>query len=229
MKVITIGIAGGSGSGKTTIARKIIDSVGADRICLLEMDSYYRDLSHLPVAERAATNFDHPSSIDIELFLDHIIKLKKGMDIDKPEYDFVIHTRKNTTNKIKSKSVVFLEGILLYENSDVRNNIDIKLYVDTPSDIRFIRRLSRDIDERGRSTDSVIKQYYKNVRPMHMTFVEPTREYADIIIPWQGYNEVATDMVISRIESCLAKREEEENFMAPHANNQDKEIEQSTR
>lgn len=217
MKTLTIGIAGGSGSGKTTIARKIIGRVGAERISHVEMDGYYRDLSHLPLDERALTNFDHPASIDTELFIKHITMLKNGMDIEKPEYDFVNHTRKHTSTRIKSKPVVFLEGILLYENKEVRDNIDIKIYVETPSDIRFIRRLSRDISERGRSTDSVIKQYYKSVRPMHLAFVEPTREYADIIIPWQGYNEVAIDMVISRLESCLEERNEEEKFIVSAA------------
>lgn len=215
MQVFTIGIAGGSGSGKTTIAQKIIEKVGAKRICYIEMDSYYRDLSHLPLDERALTNFDHPASIDIELFIDHIRKLKGGMDIEKPQYDFVTHTRKRTTTRVKAQPVVFLEGILLYENPSVRQNIDIKIYVETPSDIRFIRRLSRDITERGRSTDSVVKQYYKTVRPMHQAFVEPSRQHADIIIPWQGYNEVAIEMVISHIESCLDKRDEAERFVVP--------------
>jgi uridine kinase len=215
MKALTIGIAGGSGSGKTTIAQKIINLVGAHRISLLEMDSYYKSLAHLPIDERALTNFDHPAAIDIELFLEHVRQLKNGMDVEKPEYDFVNHVRKDTTIRVKAKPVVFLEGILLYENPLVRDNIDIKIYVETPADIRFIRRLTRDIEERGRSTGSVIKQYYKTVRPMHMAFVEPTREYADIVIPWQGYNEVAIDMVTSRIEACLVKKQEEEFFVVP--------------
>jgi uridine kinase len=217
MKVLTIGIAGGSGSGKTTIARKIIERVGASRICHLEMDSYYRDLSHLPLDERALTNFDHPASIDIELFTEHVEMLKSGVDIEKPDYDFVNHTRKATTPRVKAKPVLFLEGILLYENPRVRDNIDIKIYIETPSDLRFIRRLTRDLEERGRSTQSVVKQYYKTVRPMHMAFVEPTREYADIIVPWQGYNEVAIDMVISRVESCLETREEVDEFIVHSA------------
>lgn len=217
MKVLTIGIAGGSGSGKTTIAQKIIDGVGADRISYLEMDSYYCDLAHLPRDERALTNFDHPASLDIELFSKHVKMLKEGMDISKPEYDFVNHVRKPGTTRLKAKPVVFLEGILLYENPAVREHVDIKIYVETPSDIRFIRRLTRDLNERGRSTDSVVKQYYKTVRPMHMSFVEPTREYADIIVPWQGYNEVAIDMVVSRIESCLETREQQDMFMVNSA------------
>jgi len=213
MSVLVIGIAGGTGSGKTTIAQKIIKRVGANRISYLEMDSYYRDLSHMPMDERALTNFDHPSSVDTELFIEHSRMLKDGVDIQKPEYNFVTHTRRHTTTRVKAKPVVFLEGILLFENPSVRENIDIKIYVETPSDIRFIRRLTRDIEERGRSTDSVVKQYYKTVRPMHQAFVEPSREYADIVIPWQGYNEVAIDMINSRIESCLEKKDEEELFV----------------
>ncbi len=220
MQVVTIGIAGGSGSGKTTFAQKIIKRVGAERISYLEMDLYYRDLAHLPFDERVLTNFDHPASLDCELFLEHLMMLKNGMDIEKPDYDYKTHTRKRTTTRVKAKPVVFVEGILLYENAKIMENVDIKIFVETPSDIRFIRRLTRDIEERGRTTDSVIKQYYKTVRPMHQAFVEPSREYADIIIPWQGYNEVAIDMVISRIESCLEKQAEEENFAAPTIHNE---------
>ncbi|MBT3181437.1 MAG: uridine kinase [Deltaproteobacteria bacterium] len=215
MQIVTIGIAGGSGSGKTTIAQKIIKQVGAERISYLEMDLYYRDLAHLPFDERVLTNFDHPASLDSELFIKHLKMLKSGVDIEKPDYDYKTHTRKKTTTRVKAQRVVFVEGILLYENSQISENIDIKIFVETPSDIRFIRRLMRDIEERGRTTDSVIKQYYKSVRPMHQAFVEASREYADIIIPWQGYNEVAIDMVISRIESCLEKQAEEDNFAAP--------------
>ncbi len=214
MRVLTIGIAGGSGSGKTTIAQKIIEVVGADRISFLEMDCYYRSLSHLPKEERAKTNFDHPSSLDMELFVKHIKMLKEGIDVEKPQYDFVNHTRKNTATKVTAHPVVILEGILLYENAELRDQIDIKTYVETPSDIRFIRRLMRDINERGRNPESVVGQYYNTVRPMHMSFVEPTREHADIIIPWQGYNEVAIDMVISRVESVLKRRVLEEKFIA---------------
>lgn len=213
MQALTIGIAGGSGSGKTTIARKIIECVGANRISFLEMDNYYKDLAHLPVEERAKNNFDHPASLDIELFIEHIKMLKAGIDIDKPLYNFVTHTRKKETSKVKAQPVIILEGILLYENPEVAELIDIKTFVETPSDIRFIRRLMRDIKERGRTPESVAQQYYKSVRPMYKTFVAPTKECADVIIPWQGYNEVAVDMVISRIESGLKRIEETENFI----------------
>lgn len=203
MGVLTIGIAGGSGSGKTTIAQRIMEIVGPNRISFIEMDCYYKVLSHLSLEERSKTNFDHPSAVDIDLFVEHIRSLKNGKAIEKPQYDFKLHTRSPNTLKILSKPVIVVEGILLYENKAVRDEIDIKTYVETPSDIRFIRRLMRDIEERGRSPESVVNQYYGTVRPMHMAFVEPSREYADIIIPWQGYNEVALDVVTSRIEHCL--------------------------
>lgn len=213
MQALTIGIAGGSGSGKTTIANKIIERVGSDRISFIEMDCYYKDLSHLSNVERTLHNFDHPSAIDIELFIKHIEMIRAGLEIEKPQYDFVTHTRKNETIRVKPHPVVILEGILLYENTEVRKLIDIKTFVDTPADIRFIRRLVRDINERGRTPDSVVHQYYKTVRPMHMAFTEPSRECADIIIPWQGYNEVAVGMVISRIETCIKQKIEIEHFV----------------
>ena len=214
MKTLTIGIAGGSGSGKTTIAQKIIEQVGSERISFLEMDSYYKDLSHMPREERKDRNFDHPVSIDIELFVEHIKMLKQGLDIQKPQYCFINHIRKPTFTSIKAQPVVIVEGILLFENPAVRNEIDIKLFVETPSDIRFIRRLMRDISERGRNPESVVEQYYRTVRPMHLAFVDPSREYADVIVPWQGYNEVAIDIVISRIEQKLKMRREEESFIS---------------
>ncbi len=206
MSVLTIGISGGSGSGKTTIASKIIEAVGSERISFLEMDSYYKELDHLSVEERAKNNFDHPASLDIDLYIHHVEMLKSGKSVEKPQYDFVNHTRKLTTTRVESRPVVILEGILLYENPILRDYVDIKTFVETPSDIRFIRRLMRDIEERGRTPDSVVRQYYGTVRPMYKTFVAQTKEYADVIIPWQGYNEVAVGMVISRVEHCLAER-----------------------
>ncbi|PIU54696.1 MAG: uridine kinase [Deltaproteobacteria bacterium CG07_land_8_20_14_0_80_38_7] len=212
MASLVIGIAGGSGSGKTTIARKIRDKVGNDRITFIEMDCYYRDLSHLNIDQRIAHNFDHPSSIDIELFIEHIKAVKNGKSIEKPQYDFITHTRLQKTAGIISQPVVILEGILLYENPKVRELIDIKTYVEAPDDVRFIRRLMRDIEHRGRTPRAVVEQYYKTVRPMHETFAGPTREYADMIIPWHDYNEVAIDMVISRIEACLKERKQVDNL-----------------
>lgn len=215
MKVLIIGIAGGSGSGKTTIAEKIKERVGLQRISFIEMDSYYRDLSHLPLEERAKNNFDHPSAIDIELFIEHIKTIKSGKKILKPQYSFVTHTRKREVTEVLPQPVVLLEGILLYDNPRVRELIDIKTYVETPDDIRFIRRLMRDIEERGRTPKSVVEQYFKTVRPMHETFAGPTREYADMIIPWHDYNEVAIDMVISRIESCLQEKVDPDQLVFP--------------
>lgn len=215
MRPLVIGIAGGSGSGKTTVAQKIIERVGADHISLLEQDSYYKDLSHLSQKEREACNFDHPSILDTDFFIEQIKSIKSGSDVDKPMYDFVTHTRRKTTLKVPARQILIVEGILLYENSELRDILDVKIFVETPSDVRFIRRLMRDIKERGRSVDSVVRQYYETVRPMHKAFVEPSREYADIIIPWQGYNDVAIDMVISRIESRLSVFQTEKNFVAP--------------
>lgn len=213
MQALIIGIAGGSGSGKTTVAHMIEENVGKDRITFIQMDSYYRDLSHIPLKERASQNFDHPTALDFPLFIEHVKLIRNGVDVEKPIYDFLHHTRMMETSHVTAQPVVILEGILLYENPFIRDLIDIKLYVETPSDYRFIRRMMRDIKERGRSTESVVQQYYKTVRPMHIAFVEPTREYADIIIPWQGYNEVAIDMVISKIEGKLEKLDRKDDFI----------------
>lgn len=203
MKVLTIGIAGGSGSGKTTVAETIINAVGDGRVVFLTMDNYYKDLAHLPLEKRAENNFDHPSSLDMELFAEHVRDLRAGKDIERPVYDFKTHTRTSQTVRVKSSPVIVLEGILLYENKEVTSLIDVKTFIDTPADLRFIRRLMRDIKERARTPESVVKQYMETVRPMHKAFVQPTRELADIIIPWEGYNKVATEMVISRIEEAL--------------------------
>jgi uridine kinase len=203
MKALVIGIAGGSGSGKTTVANRIIDSVGEDNISFLGMDSYYKDLSSLPEDIRIQRNFDHPSSIDVDLFIQHVSELKDGRDIEAPIYDFVTHTRRPEKRLVKAHPVIILEGILLYENATLLNLIDIKTFVEAPSDIRFIRRLMRDIKERGRTTESVVNQYLSTVRPMYKTFVAPTKEFADIIIPWKDYNDVAIEMVISRIRAAL--------------------------
>jgi uridine kinase len=203
MKILTIGIAGGSGSGKTTVGNRIIERVGASRIALLEMDGYYRDLSDRPLTERAQFNFDHPAALDLELFARHVQELRAGHAVEVPQYDFVTHSRRREVKLLAPQPVLLLEGMLLFENARVRELIDIKLYVEAPADIRFIRRLTRDVKERGRSLDSVVGQYLGTVRPMHLAFVEPTKEYADIIIPWQEYNDVAIDVVQSRIESKL--------------------------
>ena len=213
MNVLTIGIAGGSGSGKTTTAHKITQKVGPHRIAFIEMDSYYTDLSHLPAEERAQYNFDHPAAFDVELFIEQLKMLKNGMPVEKPLYNYVTHSREKETVRVFPQPVIILEGLMLFENKALRELIDIKTYVETPADIRFIRRLIRDLKERGRSAESVVAQYYKTVRPMHQAFIEPTREYADIIIPWQDYNDVAVDMVIHRIEARLSKSDAEMGFV----------------
>lgn len=201
---IVIGIAGGSGSGKTTVANVILQRVGTHRIAYLPHDAYYRDLSHLPQAQRAQINFDHPNSLDTDLLTQHVQQLKAGIGIDLPIYDFTIHSRTNRTVRIEPQGVIIVEGILIFAEPVLRELFDVKIFVDTDADIRFIRRLERDITERGRTTESVIRQYLQTVRPMHLEFVEPSKRYADVIIPEGGLNEVAMEMVIARIEALLA-------------------------
>jgi uridine kinase len=200
---IVIGIAGGSGSGKTTVARTILEKVGQHRMAFIQHDAYYHDLSHLPPTQRLQTNFDHPDSLDSELMIQHIVALRSWQPADVPVYDFTTHSRTTQTIRIKPQRVILVEGILIFAEPRLRELFDAKIFVDTDADIRFIRRLERDISERGRTTETVIKQYLGTVRPMHLEFVEPSKRYADIIIPEGGYNEVAVDMVITRIEALL--------------------------
>lgn len=198
-----IGIAGGSGSGKTTVAREILNRVGAGRIAYLQHDSYYKDLSGLPPALRAEVNFDHPNSLETELLIEHVRALRRYQPVEAPIYDFSTHSRTDKTFTVAPRGVILVEGILIFVEAELRKLFDIKIFVDTDSDIRFIRRLYRDITERGRTTESVIKQYQETVRPMHLEFVEPSKRYADIIIPEGGHNLPALDMVVARIESLL--------------------------
>jgi uridine kinase len=200
---IVIGIAGGSGSGKTTLAELIIDRVGSDQIAYLPHDAYYKDLSKLPPNQRAAVNFDHPDSLDNELLIQHVERLKRYQPVDLPIYDFKTHTRTDHTLKIDARPVIMVEGILIFAEPPLRKLLDVKIFVDTDSDIRFIRRLDRDIEERGRSVDSVVRQYLATVRPMHLEFVEPSKRYADMIIPEGGLNAVAMEMVVARLEALL--------------------------
>jgi uridine kinase len=200
---ILLGLAGGSGSGKTTITNAIISRVGAERITVLPHDAYYRDLSHLPLERRRAENFDHPDSLETELLIQHLHQLKRGQSIPLPVYDFTTYVRSERTSPIAPHPVVLVEGILIYAEPELRKLFDMKLYVDTDADLRFIRRLQRDIAERGRTPDSVIEQYLATVRPMHLEFVEPSKRYADIIIPEGGQNTVAIEMVVARIETLL--------------------------
>jgi uridine kinase len=200
---VVIGIAGGSGSGKTTVANAILQEVGADRIAYLPHDAYYKDLSGLPPQQRAEVNFDHPHSLENELLCAHIKALQAGHDIQLPIYDFTLHTRTDQYVDVRCRPVILVEGILLFAEPLLRELFDVKIFVDTDPDLRFIRRLKRDLDERGRSTESVIHQYLSTVRPMHLEFVEPSKRYADLIIPEGGFNKVALDLVITRIQSLL--------------------------
>jgi uridine kinase len=201
---VIIGIAGGTGSGKTTVANVILERVGAESIAMLPHDAYYKDLKDLPKAQRDIINFDHPDSLASDLLVEHIIALRKGTAVDIPIYDFTSHTQTDQTRHIDPQPVILVEGILIFAEPTLREQFDMKIFVDTPPDIRFIRRLIRDMEERGRTLDSVIQQYESTVRPMHLEFVEPSKRYADVIIPEGGLNTVAMDMVVARIESLLA-------------------------
>jgi uridine kinase len=200
---IIIGIAGGTGSGKTTIANVLIDRVGAEYIAFLPHDAYYKDLSELPKAQRELINFDHPDSLETSLLVSHLRQLKRRNPVETPIYDFTRHARTSETTPIQPQPVILVEGILVFAESELREIFDVKIFVDTPADIRFIRRLQRDIVERGRTVESVIQQYETTVRPMHLEFVEPSKRHADVIIPEGGHNTVAMDMVVARIESLL--------------------------
>jgi uridine kinase len=203
MKPIVIGVAGGTGSGKTTVAEKILHRVGAEHVAYIPHDAYYRELGHLPPEERARVNFDHPDSLETSLLIEHLKALRAGQVVEIPIYDFTKHMRTKETHRVEPAPVILVEGILIFVEPGLRALLDVKLYVDTDADVRFIRRLQRDIQERGRSVESVCKQYLSTVRPMHQEFVEPSKRYADVIIPEGGFNEVATEMVAARLRSML--------------------------
>jgi len=202
---LVIGIAGGTGSGKTTVANVILERVGKNHIAYLPHDAYYRELNELPPDQKAAVNFDHPDSLETELMIEHINKLKDGQFIELPIYDFSTHSRTGKTIHVDPQRVIIVEGILIFAIPELRKLFDVKIFVDTNADVRFIRRLQRDITERGRTTEMVIHQYLTTVRPMHLEFAEPSKRYANIIIPEGGLNAVAMDMVIARIELLLSK------------------------
>lgn len=202
-KPLLIGIAGGTGSGKTKVARRLMEDMGPKEVTIIDQDSYYRNLTHLSFDERAAQNFDHPDAIDSPLLLQHVQALLRGESIDRPIYDFKEHLRGEETIKVEPHAIYILEGILILTYPELRELMDIKIFVDTDADRRFIRRLKRDMSSRGRSMDSVIQQYMKTVRPMHLDFVEPSKRYADIIIPEGGYNHVAVDLLRTKIHSLL--------------------------
>ena len=198
-----IGIAGGTGSGKTTFSRELVATLMTNKIVYLSHDSYYRDLSDLPFSERVKVNFDHPDSLETDLLIKHLEILKSGKAVDIPIYDFVEHTRRKETEHVEPQPVILIEGILIFAVKELRDLMDMKIFVDTDADIRFIRRLLRDVKERGRDLDSVVTQYVNTVRIMHNTFVEPSKRYADIIIPEGGENSVAIDLLTTKISSII--------------------------
>jgi uridine kinase len=205
-KPVVIGVTGGSGSGKTSVTKAIYDSFKGHSILILEQDYYYKDQSDLPFEERLKTNYDHPLAFDNNLLIKHIEQLLRFEPIEKPVYDYSIHTRSSEIIPVEPKDVIILEGILVLEDERLRNLMDIKLFVDTDADIRIIRRLQRDIKERRRTLDSVIEQYVNVVRPMHNQFIEPTKRYADLIIPEGGHNHVAIDLMVTKIQTILEQK-----------------------
>jgi len=202
-KRLVIGICGGTGSGKTTITERIISALSPESVLVLQQDHYYRNFPHLSLEERARQNFDHPDALDTPLFIEHVRQLREGRPIDRPVYDFTKHERAHQTVRMNPSPALILEGILIFENKTLCDLMDIKIFVDTDADLRFIRRLGRDIRERGRTVESVVNQYLATVRPMHMEFVEPSKRHADVIIPEGGNNEVGIDLVIQKVRSLV--------------------------
>ncbi|WP_096188278.1 uridine kinase [Evansella halocellulosilytica] len=203
---VIIGVAGGSGSGKTTVANEIYCKFKDQDILMIEQDAYYKDQTHLPMEERLKTNYDHPLAFDNDLLLEHLEILRNRKQIEKPIYDYPNHTRSVETIRLQSRDVIILEGILILEDERLRDLMDIKVFVDTDADVRIIRRLMRDIRERGRTIDSVIDQYTSVVRPMHLQFIEPTKRYADVIIPEGGHNHVAIDLLVTKVKTILEEK-----------------------
>jgi uridine kinase len=204
MGALVVGIAGGTGSGKTTVAKTIASALPADRVAMIEYDAYYRDRPDLTPEGRAQLNFDHPEALETELLVEHLAALKAGRGIDVPIYDFKEHRRKLESRRVEASPVVILEGILVFVDPRVRERLDMKIFVDTDPDIRVFRRIRRDMEQRGRTFESVREQYYRTVRPMHLQFVEPSKRWADLIIPEGGNNRVALDLIIAKLESVLA-------------------------
>jgi len=194
-----VGIAGGTGSGKTTLAQKLADAMPAGRCALIEHDAYYHDLSHLPPDQRAGVNFDHPSALDSGLLVDQLRQLRDGTPVEVPIYDFATHTRRRDTRTVRAARVIIVEGILVFSEPALRDQMDIKIFVDTDADIRLMRRIRRDLEERGRTFQSVRDQYYATVRPMHLEYVEPSKRWADLIVPEGGDNHVALDVILGRL------------------------------
>ncbi|EST56503.1 uridine/cytidine kinase [Brevibacillus panacihumi W25] len=203
---VLIGVAGGSGSGKSTVAGELFRQFQYDRVTMIEQDSYYKDQSHLSLEERVTTNYDHPLAFDNDLLLTHLQELLQGRAIEKPIYDFKVHNRKQERVRVEPQDVIILEGMLILEDERIRNLMDIKVFVDTDADVRIVRRIVRDIEERGRSLESVVNQYLNIVRPMHLQFIEPTKRYADVIIPEGGFNRVALDLLSTKISNILLEK-----------------------
>ena len=202
---IVIGVAGGSGSGKTTVVRQIVDSLGPEQVIVLEHDRYYRPRDDLRLEERAALNYDHPDSLDTDLLVRHLHELRAGRGVDLPVYDFARYARLSVPEHVEPRRAIIVEGILVFTDAELRRLMDVKVFVDTDADIRFIRRLQRDISDRGRTVQSVIDQYLGTVKPMHLDFVEPSKRYADIIVPQGGHNTVAIDMLLTLIRALAAR------------------------
>ncbi len=201
---VILGVAGGSGSGKTTVARHILNTLGEDRLAFLPQDMYYRHIEWRDVAHQQAHNFDHPDAVDTELLVEHLAELKLGRGVERPVYDFVNHGRAEHTESVAARPVVLVEGILLLAEPAIRELLDFKIFVDTDADVRLIRRIRRDIRERGRDLDDVLRQYLETVQPMHLEFVEPSKRWADIIVPEGGRNRVAMAMITTKVEKLLA-------------------------
>lgn len=206
-----IGVAGGTGSGKTTVSHRICEMVGYEHIAYLQHDAYYNDHSHLSPEARALVNYDHPDSLDTALFVEHLAMLRSGRAVDVPTYDFATHARGKEVVHVEPTQIVLVEGILIFVEKSLREMLDMRIYVDTDADIRFIRRLQRDMIERGRSLDSIVKQYMATVRPMHLEFVEPSKRYAHVIVPEGGDNRVAMEMISSTLQAVLRRSEAQPN------------------
>lgn len=207
VRPVFIGIAGGTGSGKTTVTRAIVERVSEATVAVIEQDSYYKDQRDVPLEERAKVNYDHPSAFDTPLLVEHLEQLAAGEPIEKPIYNFSLHTREDFSERVVPRDIVIVEGLLVLWEAPVRELLDIKLFVDCDADVRVLRRLTRDIHKRGRTLESVITQYLESVRPMHLEFVEPSKRYADVIIPEGGHNEVAIDMIATKVAALLEERQ----------------------
>jgi len=203
VRPVILGVAGGSGSGKTTVVRAIVSALGTDHVTVIHHDAYYRDTSHLPMDTRAAINYDHPDALETELLVAHLDALRAGRDVHVPVYDFTSHARQPGAVTAPARRIIIVDGLLVLWHRELRDRMDIKVYVDTDPDVRFIRRLERDIGERGRSAPAVIRQYLETVRPMHLEFVEPSKRWADLIIPEGGHNTVAVDMLVTKVRAIL--------------------------